>query len=122
MGAAVAFCQAISPNSGRAVAHFRIVRRSYIDRLQAVYYILSATFIALSRAVAGKIQIYANSTFVGDLFQDAVAGWEIDVAIAQVVDALEEFGSGGIFLFDLTIGQDQVGFRSGPTGVFVIHE
>ena len=60
--------------------------------------------IARSRAVAGVIQIHADPAFESDLFQDAMAGWEIDIAVAQVKDALEEFRSGGIFLFDLIAG------------------
>src|SRR5579871_2656696 len=97
--AALARCQRVSaamvPNRGRAPPHFRNVRRSSIDRLQSFDDVLSAMFVTGAGPVARAIQVDADPSFVIDLLQNAVASGEINVAIAEVVDAFEEFGLGG---------------------------
>src|ERR1700732_254301 len=51
-----------------------------------------------------------------------MAGWKIDVSIAQIIDALKELRSGRILLVDLAIRQDNVCLRSSPASIFVVHE
>src|SRR5690242_13460833 len=92
--AALAFSQrasaAIVPKSGNAPAHFRNARRSSINRLQSIHYILPAVLVTRPRPVPRAIQIDADPSFVIGLFQNAVAGGEVDIAVAQVIDAFEE--------------------------------
>src|SRR5579862_3789988 len=94
--AALAVCQtasaAIAPNTGAAAAHLNMVRRFgsslSIDWLQFFDDIFAAVLITRARPVAGAVQIDADPALVRNLLQDAMAGGEIDVAIAQIVDAL----------------------------------
>src|SRR5580698_9350361 len=109
--AALAVCQtasaAIAPNTGAAAAHLSIVRRFgsslNIDWLQFLDNILAAVLIARARPIAGAVQIDADPTLVRDLLQNAMAGGEIDVPIAQIVDALEELRFGRILLVHLAV-------------------
>src|SRR5947209_5204645 len=104
--AAFAFRQRASPKmvpiTGSAPAHFRTVRRfkvSDINGLQLVHDILPAVFVAGARAVASVVQIDAVPPLVADLLQHALAGREIDIAIAKVVNAFEKLRARRILLF-----------------------
>src|SRR5215831_15180259 len=79
------------PKSGSAPAHFRNARRSGIDRLQTLDHVSSAALIACSRTVARAVEIHADPTLVFDLRENAMAGRKIDLAVAQVINTLEEF-------------------------------
>src|SRR5579862_5566924 len=96
--AALAVCQtvsaAIAPNTGAAAAHFNILRRLRrsldINWLQFLDDILAAVLVARARTIAREVQIHADPALVSNLFQNAMAGGEVDIAIAEIVDALEE--------------------------------
>src|SRR5450755_2294935 len=92
--AALARCQNTSaatvPNSGSAAAHFRNARRSCINRLQPIQYVLPATLVTRPRSVARAIQVDADPSFIVDSLQNTVTGGEVDVAVTQVMNAFEE--------------------------------
>src|SRR5579872_3370368 len=104
-------------NKGSAAPHFSNVRLSSIYGLQFLDHVLAAMLVARARTIAGEIQIHADPAFVVDLLQDAMAGGEVDVAIAEVVDAFEELCLGGVALVDFAVGKGEVGLRRGPARV-----
>src|SRR5690349_1942890 len=94
--AALARCHRLSAaivhQIGSAPPHFRNVRLSSIDGLQSLSDVLSTVLVTCARTIARTIQVYADPPFVIDCLQNAVACRKIDVAITQIVDALEKFG------------------------------
>ena len=70
------------------------VLRSGINRFQPLDHILAAPFVTGARTVAGPIEIHANPALVPDLLQDPMARRKIDVAVAEVVNTLEELRFG----------------------------
>src|SRR6478752_4877179 len=118
-----AFCHAASaaivPNSGRAAAHFITVRRftnstiillheSRVDGLKTLDNVIPAMFVTRPRPLAGAIQIYAVPALIADLLQNAMAGREIDISVAKIVNALEEFGVRRILLLHFAVRQDKI--------------
>src|ERR1041385_1544088 len=57
-----------------------------IDRLQGFYDVVGAALVAFARALAGDVEIGAEPTFEGDALEDAVAGGEVDFAVAEIED------------------------------------
>src|SRR5437016_2799168 len=94
---------AIEPNTGSDPAHLRNMRRSGINRLQSLYYILAAMLVAGARRVARAIQIDADPSLVADLLENPMAGRKIDVPVAQVVNAFEELRLGRVLLVALPV-------------------
>src|SRR5690242_736919 len=91
-------------NNGSPAQAFRKTRRSSIDRLQPIHDVRAAMLKARARAVARSIKIDADPAFVSDPFENAMAGGKIDLAVAQIVNALEELRSRGILLLGLAVG------------------
>src|SRR3974377_606040 len=110
--AALAFFQnvsaAILPNNGSVPAHLRNARLSSINWLQAVDDVSAAVFVTGPRAVPRVIQVDADPSFEGNFLEDAMAGGEVDIAVAKIVDAFEELGFGRIAFVDLAVRQREV--------------
>src|SRR6185312_353103 len=94
--AARACCQkestAMAPNSGAALAHFKIVLRCIttpklsnpaailtINRLEFLHDVLVAMPVAGQRTFARAVEVDTNPTFIADAAQNLVTGGKIDV-------------------------------------------
>src|SRR5215467_5569066 len=61
---------------------------SGIDRLQSVDYVLGATLVAAARPLARDIEVGAEPALEVDRFEYAVAGGEVDGAVAEIEDVV----------------------------------
>src|ERR1039458_1837236 len=77
------------------------VRRetSDINRLQRVDDVSPAPFVADAGAFAGYVQIHDEPVVERSRLQHAMAGREVHVAIAQIVDILEEAAGAPLGVF-----------------------
>src|ERR1017187_4421911 len=78
---------------------------SNINGLQCSNYVSAAALVAGPRTVAGDVQVDAQPSLESHPAEDPVAGREIDLAVAQVEDAVAE-----------------VLLRSGAPGVLVVRQ
>src|SRR5690349_22946066 len=85
----------------------RRVLTSGINRLQPLDDIPAASFVTGPGAVARPVEIDANPALVTDLLQNAMASWKIDIAVAEVVNTLEELRFGRVFGMNLSVGRSE---------------
>src|SRR5437867_1425160 len=90
--------------NGSVPDHFNKVRRSSINRLQPFHHVLAAMLVAGARAVAREIQIDADPSFVTDGLENPMAGREVDISVAEVVNAFEELRFARVLLVGSAIG------------------
>src|SRR5687768_16748407 len=68
----------------------RRVHRSCINRLQFADYVCAATLVAGARALSRGVKIHAEPAFELGFLQHAMAAREIDLTVAEVVDARQK--------------------------------
>src|ERR1051326_8741520 len=79
---------------------------SGIDRFQPVHDVSAAPLVTGARALAGDVEIDADPTLKVNGFENAVAGGEVDIAVAEIVN---------VFAAEGDVGSDAA------FGVFVVH-